>query len=153
MPTFLIATVLAVLLIAPSPARADTSPSVVKVGVLKNDGFEACCPDIGLIWDDAVDVAISAVNKDPNLLANVKIEKVKRNTQQINETFASQAVGLEATIEMVLEEHVAAIFGAQYSSVSMPTSVGKIFVFAFCEAILNLILSIYNTRRFTPPPK
>ncbi|GMH87141.1 hypothetical protein TrVE_jg6880 [Triparma verrucosa] len=125
MPTFhvLITTVLAVLLIAPSPARADTSPSVVKVGVLKNDGFEACCPDIGLIWDDAVDVAISAVNKDPNLLAGVKIEKVKRNTQQINETGASQAVGLEATIEMVLKEHVAAIFGAMYSSVSMPTSV------------------------------
>lgn len=39
----------------------ETTPAVVKVGVLKNDGFEACCPDIGLIWDDTVDVALEHV--------------------------------------------------------------------------------------------
>ncbi|GMH54935.1 hypothetical protein TrLO_g10000 [Triparma laevis f. longispina] len=62
----------------------ETTPAVVKVGVLKNDGFEACCPDIGLIWDDAVDAALEHV----------------------------KAVGFEGTMEMILEEHVAVIFGA-----------------------------------------
>ena len=82
----------------------------MKVGILKNDGFEASSPDIGLIWDDAIDVAIEDVNNNNNILSDVHIVKVK------NDTKGEGSIGMLSTFEQILEHHVAAIFGAMYST-------------------------------------
>jgi len=89
---------------------------VVKIGALQYFGFESSEPDLGLVWQWATQIIIDAVNASPTLLPDVTLELILHDTE------GDKFVAMGHSIDFVHEHHVAAIFGAMYSGISMPTS-------------------------------